>query len=225
MFTAQTRYGRDPRAVVRTKTWNDPLHWQRHAEREGKREFVFTCSWSDWFHEEADPWRDEAWRLIRRCPNLIFQILTKRPERIADHLPEDWENGYRNVWLGVSIETNEYVRRADILRTIPAEIRFVSAEPLLGPLPDLELGGIDWLIVGGESGPGFRPMEHDWARDLRDRALAQQVAFFFKQSSAPRTEMRTDLDGRLWREFPDIKSHNDNRNDSPPAIPTLLRTH
>lgn len=206
MFTAQERYGNDPRAVVRTKTWNDPLRWQRRAEREGRREFIFTCSWSDWFHEVADQWRAEAWQLIRHCPNLVFQVLTKRPERIAKHLPEDWADGYENVWLGVSIETNDYVWRADILRKIPAVVRFVSAEPLLGPVPDLNLDGVHWLIVGGESGPGFRPMDRAWARQLRDHALAKSVAFFFKQSAAPRTEMRTRLDGRQWRQYPEIAS-------------------
>jgi protein gp37 len=140
--------------------------------------------------------------VIRRCPNLIFQILTKRPERIADGLPNDWDAGFPNVWLGVSVERNDYVWRADVLRTIPAAVRFVSAEPLLEPVPDLTLTGIDWLIVGGESGPGFRPMDHEWARQLRDRALAEGVAFFFKQSAAPRTEMGTELDGREWRQMP-----------------------
>lgn len=202
MFTAQRRYGLNPSIILRTKTWLDPLKWQREAENAAKREMVFTCSWSDWFHESADPWRDEAWSVIRRCPNLIFQILTKRPERIANHLPQDWTNGYPNVWLGVSIEDNGYAWRADVLRQTPANVRFVSAEPLLGPLPSLKLDGIHWLIVGGESGPRFRRMEHDWARDLRDRACGGGVAFFFKQSAAPRTEMGTLLDGKEWRQYP-----------------------
>ncbi len=208
MFTAQKRYGRDPSVVLRTKTWNEPLRWQHRAEQAGKKELVFTCSWSDWFHEDADQWREEAWMVIRRCPNLVFQILTKRPGRIIDHLPEDWGSGYENVWLGVSIETNEFVWRADILRRIAAVVRFISAEPLLGPLPDLELNGIDWLIVGGESGPKFRPMDHDWARVLRDAALAHDVPFFFKQSSGVRTEMETYLGGQSWRQFPTVESRH-----------------
>jgi len=203
MFTAQKRYGRDPAVVVRTKTWKDPARWQRRAATEGWRELVFTCSWSDWFHETADAWRDDAWQVVRSCPNMIFQILTKRPERIADHLPSDWRDGYENVWLGTSIETSEYTGRADMLRDVPAAVRFVSAEPLLGPLDELNLDGIDWLIVGGESGPGFRPMDHTWARVLRDRAIAAGVAFFFKQSAAARTEMGTSLDGVEWRQLPE----------------------
>lgn len=202
MFTEQRRYGRDPEVVTRTKTWGDPLKWQREAQRSGVVYRVFTCSWSDWFHEAADAWRDDAWAVIRQCPNLVFQILTKRDDRIADHLPPDWGLGYANVWLGVSIENDRHAYRADTLRTIPATVRFISAEPLLSPLPSLNLYGIQWLIVGGESGQDFRPMDHEWARDLRDRAAHAHTAFFFKQSAAPRTEMGIHLDGRLERHYP-----------------------
>src|SRR4051812_22014760 len=94
MFTEQARYGKDPSVVTRTQTWGEPLKWQRKAEAAGISQLVFTCSWSDWFHADADLWRDEAWRVVRQCPNLIFQILTKRPDRIADHLPKDWGDGY-----------------------------------------------------------------------------------------------------------------------------------
>ena len=122
--------------------------------------WFFTCSWSDFFIEEADAWRAEAWRLIKECPDLIFQILTKRPQRIADHLPSDWgDGGYSNVALGVSVENNKYLPRIDILRTIPAPIHFVSAEPLLGSLQGMDLTHIEWMIVGGESGSNFQSYE------------------------------------------------------------------
>ena len=147
MFVAQNRYGNNPSVVTRTKTWRDPARWQRQAEASDTIELVFTCSWSDWFHKDADPWRDEAWQVIASCPNLAFQILTKRPDRIADCLPDDWGTGYQNVWLGTSIESNRYVHRADTLRDVPAQVRFISAEPLLGPLPDLNLDGIHWLSL------------------------------------------------------------------------------
>jgi len=188
--------------VIRTKTWKDPFRWQREAERADRQELIFTCSWSDWFHEDADEWREEAWAIVKECPNLVFQILTKRPTRIEEHLPADWGTGYQNVWLGVSIESNRYVNRAKILKSVPAQVRFISAEPLLGPLPGLDLEGIDWLIVGGESGPSFRPINSDWARDLRDRAVATGVPYFYKQSSALRTETETLLDGEEWRQLP-----------------------
>lgn len=108
-----------------------------------------------------------------------------------------------HVWLGASIENDRWTGRADAVRETPATVRFISAEPLLGPLPSLDLTGIDWLIVGGESGAGARPMDHAWARDLRDRAKSEGVAFFFKQwgGRTPKAGGR-DIDGRTWDEMP-----------------------
>ena len=202
MFTAQERWGLDPTVVTRTSKWREPLKWEKEAAAANRTALVFTCSWSDWFHVDADPWRREAWAIIRQCPHLHFQILTKRDDRIREQLPRDWGEGYPNVWLGVSIENDKFVYRADTLRTIPAAVRFISAEPLLAPLPSLELTGIDWLIVGGESGPDYRPMDLAWVRTLREQAKAAGTAFFFKQSAAPRTEMGIRLDGRIIREYP-----------------------
>jgi protein gp37 len=205
MFRRQREYGRDPAVVRRTKTWGDPIKWQKAAARAGRTEFVFTCSWSDWFHEAADPWRDEAWAVVKKCPNLTFQVLTKRPERIAAHLPGDWGAGYGNVWLGVSVEHDDYCSRADALRAVPAGTRWVCAEPLLDPLPSLDLSGIHWVVCGGESGPGGRPMELDWARGLRDRCRAAGVPFYFKHANGlyPGTDPR--LDGALVREVPSAR--------------------
>jgi protein gp37 len=204
MFTAQERYGRDPKQVVRTQTWGDPVRWQKAAAVAGRTELVFTCSWSDWFHADADEWRAEAWALVKACPNLTFQILTKRSERIADHLPADWgPHGYPNVWLGVSVENKRHgLPRIDHLRPVPAVVRFLSVEPLLEDLGTVNLTGIDWVIVGGESGPNYREMDHAWARSLRDQCKAAGVSYFFKQSSAARTEMGTELDGKVVREYP-----------------------
>jgi protein gp37 len=203
MFRDQRRYGRDPEVVVRASdaTFYGPLRarkWQ--APRK-----VFTCSWSDWFHEDADPWRDEAWDVIRRTPQHTYQILTKRPERMLDHLPADWDDGYPNVWMGVTIENRRFVGRADLLREVPARVRFVSAEPLIGPLTSLDLAGIDWLIVGGESGPAARPINPDWVRDLRDACAETGTAFFFKQwgGRTPKSGGR-ELDGHTHDELPKV---------------------
>lgn len=117
------------------------------------------------------------------------------PSRGLDDVPA-------NIWVGTSIENDRYTYRADWLRIIPATVRFLSLEPLLGPVPSLDLDGIGWAIVGGESGPGYRPMDHAWARDIRDRCSTAGVAFFFKQSAAPRTEMGIELDGQLHEEYP-----------------------
>lgn len=136
MFREQERYGQDPAAVVRTRpaTFNAPLRWEKRLAAEDRRELVFTCSWSDWFHEDADAWRGDAWAIVRSTPHLTYQILTKRPERIRAHLPFDWGRGYPNVWLGTSIENQRWAVRALHLLTVPAAVHFVSAEPLLGPL-------------------------------------------------------------------------------------------
>jgi protein gp37 len=209
------KLGFDPYTVTRTKTWADPLRWQAQAQAAGIQERVFTCSWSDWFHPDADAWRAEAWDIVRRCPNLIFQILTKRPELIPPRVPLEWTKydrsvgfslAYPNVWLGVSVENPNFLYRMELLRQIPATVRFISAEPLLAPLGTLNLEGFHWVIVGGESGPGFRPMDHAWAREIRDQCQREQVAFFFKQSAAIRTEMGTQLDGREWKEYPLLTS-------------------
>jgi protein gp37 len=211
MYTAQHRIGGnpprsstwDPNIVQQTlSTWNDPIKWDKQAVIAKRRENVFTCSWSDFFHKEADLWRPRAWSTIHYCENLNFQILTKRPENIRERLPADWGSGYRNVWLGVSIENPRYLWRADTLRNIPARVHFISAEPLLASLKALDLDDIEWLIVGGESGPGYRPMKVEWARELRDKCQRAGVPYFFKQSAAPRTEMGTTLDGREWKEYP-----------------------
>ncbi len=204
MFQELRRFGRDPGTLRRTKNWQQAERWNEEAARAGRIDKVITCSLSDFFHEAADAWRPDAWELIRRCPSLHFQILSKRPLLIADRLPPDWGGGYPNVWLGVSIESNDYVWRADVLRQIPARVRWISAEPLLGPLPDLDLTGVHWIVVGGESGPGHRDMDHAWARQIRDMARAQGTAFYFKQSAGARAGQGDLLDGRRWREFPSV---------------------
>jgi protein gp37 len=133
MYREMARYGRDPRTVTRSKTkFNDPLKWVK-AGNEPK--FCFTCSWSDFFIEQADEWRAEAWKIIAATPQITYQILTKRPDRVLEHLPADWGQGYKNVWLGVSAENQEYAdERIPILLNTPAAVRWVSAEPLLGPI-------------------------------------------------------------------------------------------
>lgn len=128
MFRDMKRYGRDPEKVTRSKTkFGDPLKWK-------EPKLIFTCSWSDWFHKDADAWRDEAWQIVKDTPHHTYQILTKRPGRIVRHLPKDWGDGYANVWLGTSVESQEYVTRAHVLADIPARVRFLSCEPMLGPI-------------------------------------------------------------------------------------------
>ncbi|MGA7861658.1 MAG: DUF5131 family protein [Thermoplasmata archaeon] len=200
------RMGKDFRRLWRTKTFDDPLHW----ERKGKTGFVFTCSLSDFFHADADKWREEAWSVIRRTPHLTYQILTKRPERISAHLPHDWGDGYPNVWLGTSGETCEHAhKRGRYLSSVRARIHFLSAEPVLGPFPDFYSTAesfYGWVIAGGESGPGCRPCDPEWLRQIRDGCREARIPFFFKQWGGPagnkRDHEKAVLDGRLWKEMP-----------------------
>lgn len=192
------------RQVTSPANWRKPIAWNRAAARERVRRRVFCASLCDVFedHPTANATRPRLWDLIRSCDQLDWQILTKRPERIAENLPADWGDGWPHVWLGTSIEDMRVAERADHLRTVPAAVRFISYEPALGPLDDLDLTGIDWLIVGGESGAGFRQMDLQWARDLRVRCESAGVAFFWKQGAAYRTEMYIQLDGEIVRNYP-----------------------
>lgn len=172
-----------------------PLRWRRPRT-------IFVNSMSDLFHEEIPTeYIAKVFEVMQRADWHVFQILTKRPERLealADDLP--WPP---NVWMGVSIENRRFVHRADHLRRTPAQTKFISAEPLLGPLEGLDLSGIDWLIAGGESGPRHRPMNIEWARGLRDRCVDESVAFFFKQWGGIRSKTGGRvLDGRTWDELP-----------------------
>ena len=172
-----------------------PLRWRRPRT-------IFMNSMSDLFHEEIPTeYIAKIFDVMQRAEWHVFQVLTKRPERLealAEDLP--WPP---NVWMGVSIENRRFVHRADHLRRTPAQIKFISAEPLLGPLGRLDLSGIHWLIAGGESGPRHRPMKVEWARDLRDRCAEENVAFFFKQWGGIRSKTGGRvLDGRTWDELP-----------------------
>lgn len=174
-----------------------PLEWRRPR-------VVFVNSMSDLFHERIPAtFVQEVFEVMSSVPQHTFQILTKRHERLvelADTLP--WPE---NVWMGVSIENRRFVHRADYLRQVPAAVRFVSAEPLLGPLEGLLLDGIDWLIAGGESGHQHRPVRIEWVRELRDQCAADSVAFFFKQwgGRTPKAGGR-ELDGRTWDVLPEM---------------------
>lgn len=197
--------------------WRTPLAWDRTAEATGLRARVFCASLADIFDNQVDPaWRADLWHLIALCPWLDWLILTKRPQNFAKFLPPGWgPKGWPQVWLGVTAENQEEAdRRIPILRTTPARRRFLSCEPLLGPLRP-QLSGIDWLIAGGETGTGARPMHPDWVRSLRDQCQRADVAFFFKQwgdygpdDAARKAEpMALADDGTLYRSgdlaFPD----------------------
>lgn len=176
-----------------------PLRWRQPR-------VVFVNSMSDLFHARVPvAFVRRVFDVMAATPQHTYQILTKRSLRLSRLAPGlRWPG---NVWMGVSVETSAQLDRVDHLRTVPAAVRFVSAEPLLGPLYGLDLTGVDWLIVGGESGGSARPMHLAWVRVLREQCLAAEVAFFFKQwgGRTPKAGGRL-LDGRIWDEMPDSRS-------------------
>jgi protein gp37 len=175
-----------------------PLRW-----RQPKR--IFVNSMSDLFHVDVpDEFISRVFDTMARCPQHVFQILTKRSGRMRRWFAKMGpQPPLPNVWIGVSVESSRYCWRVNDLRQIPAAVRFISAEPLLGPLDGLNLEGIHWLISGGESGPGFRVCDENWVRGLRDRCVAEGVAYFHKQwgGRTPKVGGRL-LDGRTWDEYP-----------------------
>lgn len=181
------------------RLWPDrletPLRWKQPR-------MIFVNSMSDLFHHEVpDEFILRVFEVMGQADWHTYQVLTKRSARLAKLAPRlPWPP---HIWVGVSIEQDRFVWRADHLRQVPSAVRFISAEPLLGALPSLNLEGIQWLITGGESGPNCRGCEVDWVRDLRDRCQAAQVAYFHKQwgGKTPKSGGRI-LDGRTWDEFP-----------------------
>jgi len=176
-----------------------PLRWkQPHT--------VFVNSMSDLFHDDVPTSFIQAiFDVMRRAPWHTFQVLTKRSERLAELDPLlEWP---ANVWMGVSVENTDYEYRIDHLRASGAAIKFLSLEPLLGPLHELNLAGVHWVILGGESGPGARPMEEQWVTDIRQQCQRAGVAFFFKQwGGANRKKTGRLLDGRTWDERPSVSN-------------------
>lgn len=175
-----------------------PLGWR-------KPHSVFVNSMGDLFHDQVPlSFIQQVFAVMKQAYWHRFQLLTKRARRSAELAPLlEWTP---NIWMGVTVESNDYVGRIDLLRGIQAPTKFLSMEPLLGPVPDLRLEGIDWVIVGGESGPGARPVEVAWVTEIRDECLANGVSFFFKQwGGANRKKMGRSLEGRLWSEVPEYR--------------------
>jgi protein gp37 len=181
---------------------DEPLHWRKPRR-------VFVNSLSDLFHKSVPKeYINKVFDVMRKAHWHQFQVLTKRSSRLrtlSAALP--WPD---NVWMGVSVENNQYAFRIDDLRATGAKVKFLSLEPLLGPLPHLDLTGIDWVIVGGETGPGARQMKAEWTLDIRDQCIAAGVPFFFKQwgvynadgAKVGKKNAGRLLDGRLWEEMP-----------------------
>ncbi len=191
----QPNYRNGFKLTLHENVLEKPLEWK-------KPQLIFVNSMSDLFHKDVPvDFVQRVFDVMRRADWHIFQILTKRADRLEELSPEiDWP---ANVWMGVSVETEKYVFRIDHLRRTAAKTKFLSLEPLLGPLHGLNLNDINWAIVGGESGPGARPIDQAWVTDIRDQCLAAKVPFFFKQwGGVQKKRAGRLLQGRTWDEMP-----------------------
>jgi protein gp37 len=172
-----------------------PLQWK-------KRQKIFVNSMSDIFHEDVtDDFIFRIFETMNAAHWHNFQILTKRSRRLATLGPR--LNWTPNIWMGVTVETEDYTFRIDDLRTVDSRIKFISFEPLLGPIRHIDLRGIDWAIVGGESGPGARPVSEGWVVDIRDKCVDARIPFFFKQwGGFNKKKAGRELEGRIWSQMP-----------------------
>ena len=158
---------------------------------------------SDLFHTDVpDDYVDQVFERMETIDRHVYQLLTKRPERMRRYVRRRYGTALApaNIWFGTSVESNQYAWRADMLREVNAAVRFLSVEPMIDAVDSVNLDGIHWIIVGGESGPGKRPIDADWVRDVRDRCVEAKIAFFFKQWHKANTGR--ELDGRTWDEMP-----------------------
>lgn len=192
----QPNYRNGFRVTLHPHMLEMPLHWRQPRT-------VFVNSMSDLFHEDVPlEFIQQVFDVMRRAPQHHFQILTKRSQRLSELATElPWAG---NIWMGVTVESSDFVARIDDLRETDAAIKFISFEPLLGPIAKYDLGEIDWVIVGGESGPGARAMDRQWVVDIRDRCLTANVPFFFKQwGGVNKKRNGRNLDEIIWDELPD----------------------
>jgi len=191
----QQKYRNEFKLTMHENVLEDPLHWK-------KSQVIFVNSMSDLFHEDVPvDFIIKTFDVMRRAHWHTFQVLTKRADRLAELDSQIvWPS---NVWMGVSVENSRYAHRIDHLRQTHARVRFLSLEPLLGSIPNLELSGIHWVIVGGESGPRARLIEHNWVTEIRDQCKQAKVPFFFKQwGGINKKKTGRLLEGRTWDELP-----------------------
>jgi protein gp37 len=191
----QPNYQKEFEIALHEHSLQLPLKWT-------KPQMVFVNSMSDLFHPNVpEDFIRRVFDVMEKAPRHTFQVLTKRSERLAS-IGKDLPWPF-NIWMGVSVETPEYLYRIDHLRKVPAQTRFISFEPLLSSLGDINFKNIAWAIVGGESGPSARPMQKDWVVEIKDQCLASETAFFFKQwGGTNKKKSGRLLDGKTWNEMP-----------------------
>jgi protein gp37 len=195
----QSKYQNGFKVTLHPELLEKPLEWKKPRR-------IFVNSMSDLLHDEVpNKFINRAFKAMREAKQHQFQVLTKRSERLAKLAPSlPW---IENIWMGVTVETKKYLYRIDHLRQTPTAIKFVSFEPLLGPVTNFDPAGVDWVIVGGESGPGARPMEEEWVTEIRDKCVDTGVAFFFKQWGGRNKKVAgCVLNGKTWNEYPAYRS-------------------
>jgi protein gp37 len=191
----QKNYANGFKLTLQHQALENPLRWKKPLT-------IFVNSMSDLFHEEVPAdYIGKVFAVMRKANQHTYQILTKRSDRLVELDPIlGWQ---KQIWMGVSVENQKYTYRIDDLRKSSALVKFLSLEPLLGPLANLDLNGIDWVIVGGESGPGARPMDGSWVKEIRDQCKKADVPFFFKQwGGFNKKKTGRELEGRTWDEMP-----------------------
>lgn len=175
-----------------------------------KPKVVFVNSMSDLFHKEVPiEFIQKVFRVMKDNPQHVFQVLTKRADLLKYYDSEGWLDWSHNIWMGVSVENLKVLNRIDLLRETKARVKFLSCEPLIGPLPNMNLNQIDWVIVGGESGRRPRPMKTEWVSEIKDQCLSADVSFFFKQwGGTNKKKNGRELEGRTWDDMPEIIEEN-----------------
>ena len=171
-----------------------------------KSRVVFVNSMSDLFHKDVPiDFIQKVFKVMRDNPQHIFQVLTKRADVLRYYDSEGWLKWSHNIWMGVSVENEKVKNRIDLLRQTGARVKFLSCEPLIGSIPDMNLNGIDWVIVGGESGRKPRPMNEEWVADIKNQCLDSDVAFFFKQwGGTNKKKTGRLLEGKTWDDMPEV---------------------
>jgi len=192
------KYKNGFKLTIHPEALQEPLHWR-------KPRLVFVCSMSDLFHPDVPTnFIRKLFEIMSNLEQHTFQVLTKRPKRMKEL--SKFLFWTRNIWVGTTVENDKYYHRIYNLVEVPAKVRFISAEPLLGPLHNLPLKGINWVIVGGESGPGARYISPAWVREIRDRCVDSGVAFFFKQwGGVNKKRNGRVLDNKIWNEYPKVQ--------------------
>ena len=192
----QKKYSNGFNITLHPETINEPLKWK-------KPRMVFVCSMSDLFHKDIpDYFILKVFETMNNAGRHIFQVLTKRPQRLFEIRNEiNWTD---NIWIGTTVESEKYAYRIKYIKDIPARIKFLSLEPLLSPVSNISLDGIDWVIVGGESGPVSRPVKKEWITDIKDKCEDNGIPFFFKQwGGVNRKKADNELDGKIFTEMPE----------------------